>query len=121
MTYKHKKNKCFKETKEILEEVLNKKEEAYRCIDCAEAIHLENPMEQIITEEIDTPDVRNPTNAIFEETVGQDDSLLTPEANLESYQTLEELEVPDEKEIIEISKKGKKNGAYSQLKDKFTG
>ncbi|MHA1882600.1 MAG: hypothetical protein ACTSUO_06105 [Candidatus Thorarchaeota archaeon] len=51
MAYRHKREKCAKETKEILENVLLMKRTEYDCIDSAKTITVASPMGKIVNEE----------------------------------------------------------------------
>ncbi len=51
MAYKHKREKCAKETKEILENVLMMKQAEYETIDCAKTVTVSSPMGRIVNEE----------------------------------------------------------------------
>jgi hypothetical protein len=51
MAYKHKREKCAKKTKEILENILLMKRAEYETIDCAKTVTVSSPMGRIVSEE----------------------------------------------------------------------
>ncbi|MFW9919975.1 MAG: hypothetical protein ACFFED_10265 [Candidatus Thorarchaeota archaeon] len=120
MTYKHKRGKCSKETKEILEDVLLAKEEEYGCIDCAETIRVKNPMEKVLKEETSAPRMKSQAEAIMEESK-QESGTVAPAQNhdLESYQPPEEIRAMRENGAKEISEKEKKKRAYLEFKKDY--
>ena len=122
MTYKHKRGKCSKETKEILEDVLLAKEEEYGCIDCAGTISVKNPMEKVIKEEAPAQQMKSQSEAIMEEAT-REEQTASPQQNhdLESYQPPEELRISKENGVKEISDKEKKKRAYIEFKKDYKG
>ncbi len=122
MTYKHKRGKCSKDTKEILEDVLLAKEEEYGCIDCAGTIGVKNPMEKVLKEEAPEQRMRSQSEAIMEE-VMKEEQMAAQKQNhdLESYQPHEELRISKENGVKDISDKEKKKRAYIEFKKDYKG
>ena len=72
MTYRHKREKCAQETKEILEDVLKAEKEEYDCLDCADTVKVGNPIEKIIAEELPRNEIKDEAEAIIEEVQTED-------------------------------------------------
>ncbi len=122
MTYKHKKGKCSKETKEILEDVLHAKEEVYGCLDCVETIHLRNPMEKVLKENGATQEMKSQAASIINEAKAESEQgVLDTESNLETYQPPEDVKVTEENGAKQISDKEKKKRAYIEFKKDYAG
>ena len=103
MTYRHKREKCAQETKEILKEVLKIKKEEYGCLDCAESVRVSNPMEKILAEEVPQAAVKSQTEAIMEE---MDSPIEAPQTEgLETYVSTEEISEEESASSLESLKK----------------
>lgn len=122
MTYKHKRGKCAKETKEILEDVLLSKEEEYECIDCTESIHVRNPFERIVNDEKEVSGMKSQEDLAMEEAREHAEHLKVESDNdLGSYQPPEKLKMSKENGAEHISDKEKKKRAYVEFKKDYRG
>ena len=121
MTYKHKRGKCAKETKEILEDVLRFKEEEYGCIDCTETVKVSNPIEKIISEEtpkIEAKELRSQAETAMEESELQASDEPTPQIeSLESYAPPKDIGLSTTPEAKTLLDKEKKKRAYMESKN----
>ena len=123
MAYRHKREKCAKETKEILENVLLMKQTEYECIDCAKTITVTSPMGKIVDEET----VTNVLPSSAEEKLNESEisSIPIPSEGNDEFEVIEDyiqtIEVDckevNAKEIFESARK-KRNYIYTRGKVK---
>ncbi len=122
MTYRHKREKCAQETKEILDDVLKTKEEEYGCLDCAETVRVGNPMERILTEEIPRDELKSPTESIMEETQEGPTTPDTKEIHSEHLETYTQSDELRNAESNSLKKPHKvKKGTYVEFKKDYRG
>ncbi|MFW9909553.1 MAG: hypothetical protein ACFFEF_13360 [Candidatus Thorarchaeota archaeon] len=121
MTYRHKREKCCPETKEILEEVLKNKKEEYGCIDCAETVRVKNAMEAILAEEASEVEIKSSAETIVIE-AEMDVPSHKPEIRevMEEYSPPDDLGLQDKKDTLKTLK-NRKNGAYLESKKNYRG
>ena len=123
MTYKHKKEKCAKETKEILEDVLLAKEEDYGCLNCVESVSVSSPVEKMLAEESQTTSVKPWTESLIEEAAERPEEV-TINANGENHEDYSPVKQPTKKRIKdpkELYEKDNKNRAYIESKKDYKG
>lgn len=121
MTYRHKREKCAQETKEILEEVLKLEKEEYGCLDCAESVRVGNPMEKILAEEVPREAVKSQAEAIMSEV--DDSSEVSQEGHiedLETYVATDEVSPEASESSLETLKKKKKR-TYVEFRKDYRG
>ena len=123
MAYKHKREKCAKETKEILENVLLMKRTEYEFIDGAKTITVGSPMSKIVKEETPTNVLPGSTEETFDKPESSSIPILS-EGNdeiegIEDYiQTIEvDCKEIKAKEIFESARK-KRNYIYARAEKK---
>jgi hypothetical protein len=123
MTYKHKKEKCAKETKEILEDVFQAKKEEYGCLDCIETVPVSNPVEKILAEESHTDSVKPWTASLVEETeeCAEEVTVNTNGENHEDYSPVKQSTKKSKKDPKELYEKDEKNRAYVEFKKDYKG
>lgn len=122
MTYRHKREKCAQETKEILEDVLKAKNEEYGCLDCAKTIRVGNPMEKILSEEISMNDLKSQAESIIEETQSEKADEIFAEGqvdSLEKYTPSDEMKLDNANSLEGLKKK--KKGGYVEFKKDYRG
>ena len=111
MAYKHKREKCAKETKEILENVLSMKQSQYEFIDGAKTITVASPMSRIISEEAITNVL--PVSSEEKLSDAEGSSIPIPSERLDELEGIENYSQTIEiscsevkaKEILEITRK----------------
>ena len=123
MAYRHKREKCAKETKEILENVLSMKRTEYECIDGVKTITVTSPMGKIVKEETVTNVLPSGTEEKLNESESSNIPILS-EGNdeiegIEDYiQTIEvDCKEMKAKEIFEFARK-KRNYIDARTKKK---
>ncbi len=120
MTYRHKREKCAQETKEILESVLKAEKEEYGCLDCAETVRVGNPMEKILSEELPQDPIKSQAEAIMEEVQIDDLSDQVGQVeDLETYVAPEEVISNDADKSSERLKKKKRS--YVEFRKDYRG
>ncbi|MHA1909638.1 MAG: hypothetical protein ACW98Y_20225 [Candidatus Thorarchaeota archaeon] len=121
MTYRHKREKCAQETKEILEEVLKAEKEEYGCLDCAESVRVGNPMEKILSDEIPRATIKNQSEAIMEEVdVADETSQEIQMEDLETYEAPDSISTEESESSLESLKKKKKR-TYVEFRKDYRG
>ena len=122
MTYRHKREKCAQETKEILEDVLKAEKEEYDCLDCADTVKVGNPVEKIIAEELPRNEIKNEAEAIIEEVQVEDEDISDQTEqgeDLGTYVAPDEIISNGEDKSRETLKK--KKGSYIEFRKDYRG
>jgi len=110
MAYKHKREKCAEETKEILEKIMLMRKAEYESIDGAKTVTVTSPMGRIIHEEATVNVLPSETEEIIVETEGSKLPLPSDSAELEgieNYTSTIDIDLKQEKakEIFETARK----------------
>ncbi|MHA2423604.1 MAG: hypothetical protein ACXAEF_02380 [Candidatus Thorarchaeota archaeon] len=120
MTYRHKREKCAQETKEILEEVLKAEKEEYGCLDCAESVRVGNPIEKILAEEIPHAAIKSQAEAIMEEVESPGEQSEVHVDDLETYVATDDT-IGDESGSSLKALKKKKKRSYVEFRKDYKG
>ena len=100
MTYRHKREKCAEETKEILEKIMLMRKSEYESIDGAKTVTVASPMGRIINEEATVNVLPSETDEIISETEGSELPLSPESAELdgiENYTSSMEIDLKQKK------------------------
>ncbi|MFW9849549.1 MAG: hypothetical protein ACFFF4_10420 [Candidatus Thorarchaeota archaeon] len=106
MTYRHKREKCAPETKEILEDVFKIEKEEYGCLDCAESVRVGNPMEKILAEETPHATIKSQAETVLDEVEVAEEKLQSKEGSqMETYVSSQQIDTSETEKSLEKKKK----------------
>jgi hypothetical protein len=121
MTYSHKRKKCAKETKEILENVIRGHRAKYAFVNEGQSVVVSNPMESVAKDSAKINVLETKSEDGLEKEGGEDDKskFEAPETKgMENYQPNREVGDP-ESEIRKVVQRDRKRRNYVNLREEY--